>query len=124
MLSFFIWSIAATALCDAAVSAALNIAINEFGTICHDTPNLSFSHPHCCSSPPAESFSQRPSTSACVSQFTTKEMAGEKVNCGPPLRAKNSCPSRTNRTVITDPGGRGDPSKYRVVLTILEFLKT
>ena len=39
------------------------------------------------------SFSHNSSTSSCVSQFTTNEMAGENLNCGPPFNAMKSCPS-------------------------------
>lgn len=64
-------------------SGSLNISPRAVGMICHETPYLSLSQPHWCFSPPSESLSHSSSTSFCVSQFTN-EMAGEKVNCGPP----------------------------------------
>src|ERR1700731_808850 len=91
------------------------------GMICHDTPYLSFSQPHRCFAPPSESFSHSSSTSCCVSQFTKNDMAGEKVNCGPPFSAKNCCPSSSNVadiTVLVDPG---PASPDRFMLTTLEF---
>src|SRR5579864_777783 len=63
------------------------------GITCQDRPYLSFSQPHRLFSPPSESFSQRSSISCCVSQLMKKEMAGVKVNCGPPLKTRNSWPS-------------------------------
>jgi hypothetical protein len=62
------------------------------GTICQDTPYLSFNHPHYSFSPPAESFSQSLLISRWVSQFTTNDMAGVNVKIGPPFSAVNSCP--------------------------------
>src|SRR6266478_2925438 len=94
------------------------------GMICHDRPYLSLSQPHLCFSPPSESFSHSSSTSRCVSQYTKNDMAGEKVNCGPPFRAKKSCPSSWNFADMTVPFGPGPPSPYRVTLTTFEFLKT
>src|SRR5216684_7062872 len=93
------------------------------GMICHDRPYLSFSQPHLFFSPPAESFSHSSSTSCCVSQFTKNDIAGEKVNCGPPFSAKKSCPSSWNVADITVPFGPGHPSPYRLTLTTFEFLK-
>src|SRR5207245_5390758 len=61
------------------------------GTICHDTPYLSWSQPHWSFRPPAESLSHSSSTSFCVSQFTNKEIAGVNLNCGPPFRVLKSC---------------------------------
>src|SRR6267378_1046068 len=104
-------------------SLSCNILPKAEGIICHDRPYLSFSQPHLCFSPPSESFSHSSSTSFCVSQFTKNDMAGEKVNCGPPLRAKNSCPSRWNVADITVPFGPGHPSPYRVTRPVFEFLK-
>src|SRR5206468_12816849 len=80
-----------------------SISPKTVGTTCHDTPNLSLSHPHWTSWPPPESFSQKWSTSACVSQFTTKEIASVNLKIGPPFNATNSCPLSSNATVITDP---------------------
>src|SRR5713226_5361401 len=64
--------------CDFTGSLSCISSSNALGTICHDTPNLSCSHAHLSSRPPAESFSHNSSTSACVSQFTKNEMEGEK----------------------------------------------
>src|SRR5438445_10721049 len=93
------------------------------GMICHDRPYLSFSQPHLSFFPPSESFSHSSSTSCCVSQFTKNEIADVKVNCGPPFKAKKSCPSSWNVADITVPFGPGPASPYRETLTTLEFLK-
>src|SRR6185437_2519975 len=51
------------------------------GVICHDIPNLSFSHPHWLSWPPsAVSLDQYSSTSSCVLQCTTKEIDSLNLN--------------------------------------------
>jgi hypothetical protein len=63
------------------------------GTICQDRPNLSFSQPHCPCSPPSESLSQKPSSSACVRQLTDSEMASVNLKYGPPFNAWKRCPS-------------------------------
>src|SRR4030088_1588029 len=109
-----------------AFSASLSCSIlpNTEGTICHDRPYLSFSQPHLCFSPPSESLSHSSSTSCCVSQFTKNDIAGEKLNCGPPFSAKKSCPSSWNVADITAPFGPGPPSPYRVTPTTFEFLNT
>jgi hypothetical protein len=44
--SFSIVSIASIARFEAAASGPPSIRPRKFGTICHDSPNLSFSHPH------------------------------------------------------------------------------
>src|SRR5713101_6974398 len=97
-------------LSDFSASLSCNISGKTVGTICHDKPYLSLSQPHCSFSPPSESFSQNASTSSCVSQFTTNDIAGEKVNCGPPFSAINSCPSSWNVATITVPLGPGPAS--------------
>src|ERR1700686_3244671 len=74
-----ICSMALKTLCDFTGSLSSISSSKALGTICHDTPNLSFSHAHCTSRPPAVSFSHNSSTSACVSQFPQNDMAGEKV---------------------------------------------
>src|SRR6266571_8503697 len=94
------------------------------GMICHDRPYLSFSQPHRCFSPPSESFSHSSATSYCVLQLTKNDMAGVKLNCGPPFSAKNSCPSSVKVTDMTVPFGPGPASPYRVTLPAFEFLKT
>src|SRR5687767_5199854 len=110
MSSFTIFSIACITRCDLAESLSLNSSANTVGTICHERPNLSLSQPHCTSLPPAESFLQNLSTSACVWQFTTNDTASVNLNSGPPLSATNFCPSSWNSTVMTDPAGR--PETY------------
>jgi len=77
------------------------------GTICQLTPNLSVSQPHCPGLPPSLKPSQSSSTSAWVTQSTISEIAGVKANCGPPLSARNFCPSISKRMVITAPFGPG-----------------
>jgi hypothetical protein len=88
-----IFIIACITLCDFCGSLSPNNSPNAFAMICHVTPNLSFSQPHCIISPPADSFSHNSSTSSWVSQFTKNEIAGENLNAGPPFNAMNSCPS-------------------------------
>src|SRR5437016_9244649 len=58
MSSFTILSMACMTRCDFAASLSLNNSPKTVGTICHATPNLSLSQPHCASWPPAESFFQ------------------------------------------------------------------
>src|SRR2546430_7067094 len=96
MSIFFICIIAFMTLCDTAGSGSLRSSGSAVGTICHDRPNLSLSQPHICCSPPAESFSHSSSTSFWVLQFTTNDTACENLNCGPPFKAMNSCPSSWN----------------------------
>src|SRR5260370_1235978 len=105
MSIFIIFSIAAMTRLDFSRSLSCSISTRTVGTTCHDTPNLSLSQPHCTWWPPAESFSQKWSTSFCVSQFTTKEIASVNLKIGPPFNAVHSCPSSSNATVITDPFG-------------------
>src|SRR5437899_4500085 len=83
-------------LCDFSGSLSPNILPKAEGMICHDRPYLSLSQPHLLFCPPAESCSHNSSTSSCVSQFTKNDMAGEKVNCGPPFNAMNCSPSSSN----------------------------
>src|SRR4030095_8029328 len=109
-------------LFDFSASLSCNILPRAEGMICHDTPYLSLSQPHLCLSPPSESFSHKSSTSACVSQLTKNEIAGEKVNIGPPFNAMNSCPSSWNVADITVPSCPGPVSPYCVTLPIFEFL--
>jgi hypothetical protein len=45
----------------------------------------------CSTCPPSESFSQRSSTSSCVSQLTRNDIAGENLKIGPPFNAMNRC---------------------------------
>src|SRR5947209_17092601 len=104
-------------------SLSPNISPKAEGMICHDRPYLSFSQPHLSFFPPAESFSHSSSTSCCVSQFTKNDIAGVKLNCGPPLSAKKFCPSSWNVADMTVPFGPGPASPYRVTLRTFEFLK-
>jgi hypothetical protein len=105
MSIFFILSIAAITRCDFAGSLSPISSINAVGTTCHETPNLSLSQPHWTSWPPADSFVQKWSTSSCVSQFTTSDIASVNLKSGPPLSAVKSCPSSSKVTVMTDPFG-------------------
>src|SRR5437870_386191 len=111
MSSFFIWSIAFMTFSDFFASLSCTISPKILGTICHETPNLSFNQPHCSSSPPSESFSHKSSTSSCVSQFTKNDMAGENLKTGPPFNAMNCCPSSSNVTVITVPSSLPEASR-------------
>src|SRR5882672_5215831 len=110
-------------LFDFLASLSCNISTKAVGMTCHDRPYLSLSQPHLDFCPPVESFSQSSSTSCCVSQFTTNDMASVKVNCGPPFSAMNSCPLSSNCVVITVPFGPGPASPYRLMLKTFEFLK-
>src|SRR3989441_368562 len=105
MSIFFIFSIAAMTRFDFSGSLSCSISTKTVGTTCHETPNLSLSQPHWTSSPPAESFSQKWSTSSWVWQFTTSDIASVNLKSGPPFNAVKSCPSRSNATVMTDPFG-------------------
>src|SRR5258707_10817692 len=93
------------------------------GTICQESPYLSFSQPHLSFDPPSDSLSQSSSTSCCVSQFTKSEIAGVKLNIGPPFNAWKRCPSKSKLTSKTDPFGPGPPSPFLLILTTFEFLK-
>src|SRR5215831_5135526 len=81
-------------LCDFFGSLSCNNSTKVLGTTCQDNPYLSFNQPHCTCCPPAESLSQNSSTSCCVSQCTTNEIASVNLKCGPPFKAVNSRPSR------------------------------
>src|SRR5919201_2415083 len=102
-----IFSIAAITRCDFSRSGSLSSSGRRVGTICHETPNLSFSQPHGPGSPPSESLLQNESTSSWLSHLTSNEIASLGRNWGPPLRAANSRPSSSNVTVMTIPSGRG-----------------
>src|SRR6516165_5561746 len=76
---------------------------SAFGMTCHERPNLSLSQPQGPSSPFFASSLQKWSISCCVSQCTWNETASLNLKCGPPLSARNFCPSSSNSTVITVP---------------------
>src|SRR6266436_3042699 len=103
MSIFSICSIACQTLSDFSASVSCNSSPKTEGMTCQDRPNLSVNQPHLCFSPPSESFSHSSSTSGCVSQFTKNDIAGVKVNSGPPLSAENSCPSSWNVADIPSP---------------------
>src|ERR671931_1470375 len=81
MSIFFILSIASMTRCDFLESGSASSLLRIVGTICHDRPYLSFNQPHAASWPPSVSFAQNSSTSCCVSQFTTSEIASVNLNC-------------------------------------------
>lgn len=60
MSSFFICIMATIARCDCGEPGSLTSSGRMVGTTCQESPNLSFSQPHCCAlgSPPDESRSQ------------------------------------------------------------------
>ena len=60
---------------------------NTVGTICHDNPYLSLSHPHLKSDPPADSFSHYIPISAWSALSTECEIASLNLYIGPPLSA-------------------------------------
>src|SRR5215475_13377991 len=123
MSSFFIRMTACRTLSARAGFGSLSIVGKTVGTICHGSPYLSFSQPHCPASPPSDSCSHIRSSSSCVSQCTMNDTASVNVKCGPPLSARNSCPSSWNRTVSTLPLGRGLPSSSCVSAPIVAFVK-
>ena len=87
------------------------------GTICQWTPNLSWIQPHWMGLPPSARRSQYPSSSSCVSQLTTKEMAGVNSNGGMPSKVVNGCPFNTRDTTSLPAPG---PSGSVVTLTMRE----
>src|SRR5690242_4568283 len=102
---------ACMARCDFAASLLDISSRSTVGTICQDKPYLSLSHPHATSlPPPAASFFQYRSTSACVLQSTINETDSLNLNCESPLSAMNFCPAISNSTVITEPVGPGPAS--------------
>ena len=104
MSSLPIPSIAFIARSAASRSELASISGRTFGTICQDTPNLSFSQPHWPGSPPPRiSDDQSRSTSAWSSHRTLSEMASLNWNSGPPLRPMRSWPARVKSTVKTSP---------------------
>src|SRR5580692_7702455 len=110
MSSLVILNIASMTFFDFFGDLSCNSRPRAEGTICQEMPNLSLSQPHFPLSPPAESFSQSSSTSAWVLQSTKNEIAGENVKIGPPFKARNSCPSSSKATDMTDPLGPGPAS--------------
>src|SRR5579883_561170 len=90
---------------------------NIDGTTCHDTPYLSFSHPHWLGEPPLVSRAHNSSISACVWQSMESEIASLNVNCGPPFSARNCTPASRNSTTRVVPPGPG------VTFVIAEFGK-
>src|SRR5207247_2530730 len=94
MSSFFILSIACMAASELPDLGSLSIWPSTSGTICHETPNRSFSQPQGPSSPPLSvSLVQYPSTSCCVLQVTMRDMPSENEKVGPPSKARYSRPS-------------------------------
>src|SRR2546425_342974 len=79
---------------------SLIISPKTEGTICHDTPNLSLSHPQGCFSPPSESPCHNRSISSCVSHpafscphlLSPIELRAEPVEAGLPQAAVLSHP--------------------------------
>src|SRR5213078_435058 len=107
-ISIFVISIIAfMTRCDRTGSGSLTYFSRIVGVICHDNPYLSLSQPQTFVAPPAESFSQYSSTSACVSQLTTNETDSLNLNSGPPFSAVKSRPSSSNSIVMTEPAGPG-----------------
>ena len=108
MSIFFIPIIALIARCDFSDLGSPTSSMMTFGTTCHDSPYLSLSQPQATSLPPfAVSFPQQSSTSAWLSQCTTKEIASVNLWSGPPLSAVYSMPSSSKLAVSTLPAGPG-----------------
>ena len=97
MSIFFIWSIACMARCALSGSGSLSSSVRRVGMICHDRPYRSFSQPHGPSSPPFVSAAQSSSTSSCVSQFTTNEIASVNVWCWPAVQRGELLPVEPER---------------------------
>ena len=85
---------------------------------------MSRSQPHSSVAPPAESLAHISSSSFCVSQFTISEIAWLNLNFGPAFSARNSRPSSSKCTVITEPFRPGPVSPYSTVCLIFELRKT
>src|SRR5947209_14629996 len=114
MSSFFICSIACIAASELPERESLSIWPSTSGTICHERPKRSLSHPHGPSSPPsAVSLDQYLSTSSCVLQLTIREKPSVKVKVGPPSNAVYSQPSSTNVAPSTLPLGTGASASLR-----------
>src|ERR671937_2741082 len=96
-------SIACMTRCDFSRSGSPSSSGSTLGTICHDMPNLSLSHPQGPCSPPSESVLQNMSTSSWFLQSTWNEIASLNVNSDPPFKATNRCPSSSKLTVMTVP---------------------
>ncbi len=96
-----------------------------FGTICHETPNLSFSRPHCSAAGWSESLPQWSSISFWVSQCTMNEIASLKVNgWGWALSmAANSPPSSVKAACLIVPS-RSGPPPWRSELGVADLLLT
>jgi hypothetical protein len=87
MSNFFIFNMAVMTRPDFTGGLSAGRSPKIAGTICQDTPNLSFGQPYACFSPPAESLAHSVSTSSCVFMLTKNEMAGVNLNNGPPFNA-------------------------------------
>ena len=73
LISIFVMpSIAFITRCDFSLSGSLNSSPRTVGMICQETPYLSLSQPHCCFSPPSESFFHKSSTSSWDTQLTKR----------------------------------------------------
>src|SRR5205085_9075976 len=108
MSSFFILSIACIAASELPDFESLSIWPRTSGTICHDTPNRSFSQPHGPSSPPSSvSLVQYLSTSCCVLHCTISEKPSEKLKVAPPSKATYSRPSSSKVALSTLPLAMG-----------------
>src|SRR6516164_5963023 len=88
---------------------SISISGSALGKTCHERPNLSLSQPQRPSSPSFASSLQKWSISCCVSQWTWNDTASLNLKCGPPLSARNFCPSSSNSTVITVPASCREP---------------
>lgn len=73
MSILLIFSMTSITRCALARSGSLSISPRTVGTICQETPNLSFNQPHCALEPPAESFSHSSSTSVQRENRATHE---------------------------------------------------
>src|SRR5438874_9335952 len=125
MSSFFILSIACLAASELPAFESLSIWPSSSGTICHDTPNGSSSHPPGPSSPPLSvSLVQYPSTSCCVLQVTMRDMPSENEKVGPPSKARYSRPSSSKVALSSLPLAIGPSFSLRCMLTIFELGKS
>src|SRR5579859_393646 len=106
-------SIAFITLPDFSLSPSLKYLPKTGGVTCQLNPNRSFNHPHGPFCPPSlVNPSHNSSISSCVSAVIKKLVASLNLYMGPPFKAMKFNPSKTNDTLITEPGvtGLGAPS--------------
>ena len=120
MSSFFICSIACTVRPAFSGSGSLMYSPSCLGTICHETPYLSLSQPHCCASGSPPSPRSCPSSGRPLPASRSPRRTrppGLNVYCGPPLSAVKRWPASVNSTTS------GEPSGWRLMLPMARVLE-